>query len=148
MDDELRAPLLALHKAVLAVERRNVERVHGPMSAAEFLQLVSDPLRYGWLKPLTELVLAAEGSAIAVFLGTRRTTYEHPPPDGRIRFLAIAAMAANVVFLMVILLSGVAASLLAVGYGAASAGARDQSRERTYPRVVPRRGRAATSFST
>src|SRR5438874_117161 len=30
------------------------------MSAAEFLQLVSDPLRYGWLKPLTELVLAAE----------------------------------------------------------------------------------------
>ena len=60
MDDELRAPLLALHKAVLTVERRNVERAHGPMSAAEFLQLVSDPLRYGWLKPLTELVLAAE----------------------------------------------------------------------------------------
>lgn len=60
MDDELRAPLLALHKAVLAVERQNVERVHGATSAAEFLQLVSDPLRYGWLKPLTELVLAAE----------------------------------------------------------------------------------------
>ena len=60
MDEELRAPLLALHKAVLTVERQNVERVHGAMSAAEFLQLVSDPLRYGWLKPLTELVLAAE----------------------------------------------------------------------------------------
>jgi hypothetical protein len=58
--DELSAPLLALHKAVLAAERRNVERVHGAMSAAEFLQLVSDPLRYGWLKPLTELVLALE----------------------------------------------------------------------------------------
>jgi hypothetical protein len=58
--DALRAPLLALHKAVLAAERRSVERVHGAMSAAEFLQLVSDPLRYGWLKPLTELVLAAE----------------------------------------------------------------------------------------
>ena len=30
------------------------------MSAAAFLQLVSDPLRYGWLRPLTELVLAVE----------------------------------------------------------------------------------------
>jgi hypothetical protein len=58
--DELRAPLLALHKAVLSAERRNVERLHGPMSATEFLQLVSDPLSYGWLKPLTELVLATE----------------------------------------------------------------------------------------
>jgi hypothetical protein len=56
--DELRSPLLALHKAVLAAERKNVERVHGAVSAAEFLQIVSDPLRYGWLKPLTELVLA------------------------------------------------------------------------------------------
>jgi hypothetical protein len=52
--------LLALHKAVLAAERRNVERVHGSLSGAEFLQIVSDPLRYGWLKPLTELVLALD----------------------------------------------------------------------------------------
>jgi hypothetical protein len=43
---------------VLAAERKNVERVHGAVSPAEFLQIVSDPLRYGWLKPLTELVLA------------------------------------------------------------------------------------------
>jgi hypothetical protein len=57
---DLRAPLLALHKAVLDAERRNVERVHGPVSSAEFLQIVSDPLRYGWLKPLTELVLALD----------------------------------------------------------------------------------------
>ena len=60
MADELSQPLLALHKAVLATERRGVERIHGAMSAAEFLQVVSDPLRYGWLKPLTELVLAVE----------------------------------------------------------------------------------------
>lgn len=58
--DDLRAPLLALHKAVLAAERQNVERVHGELSGAEYLQIVSDPVRYGWLKPLTELVLAAE----------------------------------------------------------------------------------------
>ena len=58
--DELRAPLLALHKAVLAAERTNVERVHGELSGAEYLQIVSDPVRYGWLKPLTELVLALD----------------------------------------------------------------------------------------
>lgn len=58
--DDLRAPLLALHKAVLAAERQNVERVHGELSGAEYLQIVSDPVRYGWLKPLTELVLALD----------------------------------------------------------------------------------------
>src|SRR5947199_4129185 len=56
--DDLRVPLLALHKAVLDAERRNVERIHGTLSGAEYLQIVSDPVRYGWLKPLTELVLA------------------------------------------------------------------------------------------
>src|SRR3954454_14560520 len=55
------------------------------------------------------------------------------------------------------LLTGFAASLLAVGTGAASAGDRDRSRgtshaqpppeQRTYPRVAPRRGRGGTSFT-
>jgi hypothetical protein len=56
--DDVRGPLLALHKAVLGAERRSVERVHGALSGAEYLQIVSDPVRYGWLKPLTELLLA------------------------------------------------------------------------------------------
>jgi hypothetical protein len=56
----LRLPLLTLHKAVLATERRAVEKVHGEMSGAEFLQLVSDPVRYGWLKPFSELILAID----------------------------------------------------------------------------------------
>ena len=56
--DALRSALLALHKALLAAERQNVERVHGRVSSAEFLQVVQDPLRYGWLKPFTELILA------------------------------------------------------------------------------------------
>ncbi len=52
--------LLALHKSVLDAERRQVESVHGPMTGAEFLQLVSDPLRSGWLKPLSGLLLAID----------------------------------------------------------------------------------------
>lgn len=43
---------------MLDAERLNVERVHGPLSGAEYLQIVSDPVRYGWLKPFTELLLA------------------------------------------------------------------------------------------
>jgi hypothetical protein len=58
--DSLRAALLALHKAVLAVERRNLERVHGRVGNAEFLQIVSDPVRYGWLKPFSQLILAID----------------------------------------------------------------------------------------
>jgi hypothetical protein len=57
---DLLPPLLALHKAVLAAERQGQERIHGRLSSAEFLQIVSDPLRYGWLKPLNELILALE----------------------------------------------------------------------------------------
>jgi len=56
----LRLPLLALHKAVLGTERRTLERVHGEMSGAQFLQIVSDPLRYGWLQPFSGLILAID----------------------------------------------------------------------------------------
>jgi hypothetical protein len=56
----IRMPLLRLHKAVLTTERHTIERVHGQMSGAEFLQLVSDPIRYGWLKPFSELILAID----------------------------------------------------------------------------------------
>jgi len=58
--EALLPPLLSLHKAVLAAERVGLERVHGRLSNAAFLQIVSDPLRYGWLKPLNELILAFE----------------------------------------------------------------------------------------
>ena len=59
-EDSLHRALLALHKAVLAAEREHLERVHGSLSSAAFLQIVSDPLRYGWLKPFSELILAFE----------------------------------------------------------------------------------------
>ena len=56
----LRLPLLALHKAVVGTERRTIERVHGELSGAQFLQIVSDPLRYGWLQPFSSLILALD----------------------------------------------------------------------------------------
>ena len=56
----LRLPLLGLHKAVLATERRALERVHGELSGAQFLQIVSDPVRYGWFQPFSALILAID----------------------------------------------------------------------------------------
>jgi hypothetical protein len=56
----LRLPLLGLHKAVLGTERRALEKVHGQLSGAQFLQIVSDPMRYGWLQPFSALILAID----------------------------------------------------------------------------------------
>ena len=94
----LRSALLALHKALLAAERQNVERVHGPVSNVEFLQIVQDPLRYGWLKPFTELILAfdddedEEGRAGPEELAERTRELLAPPkqktPFGR-RYLSL-----------------------------------------------------------
>jgi hypothetical protein len=61
--DELRdaqAALVTLHKALLDAERNELESVHGPLSGPEFLQLISDPVRYGWLKPFSHLILAVD----------------------------------------------------------------------------------------
>jgi len=51
-------------------------------------------------------MLVAQAAALAVLLRTRTSTYEDPPPLGRIRFFAIAALVANVLFLVIILLDG------------------------------------------
>lgn len=81
--DSLGPALLALHKSVLAAERRQYERVHGRLSAAEFLQIISDPVRYGWLKPLTELVLALDEEERDVAAEARALLL---PPDGKTPF--------------------------------------------------------------
>jgi hypothetical protein len=53
-------------------------------------------------------ILVAEAAAVTVVLRTRGTSYEGAPPAGRVRFFAIAAVAANVIFLMIVVLSGTA----------------------------------------
>jgi hypothetical protein len=55
------------------------------------------------------LVLAAEAAAVRVLLGTRETSYEAAAPAGRVRFLALAAVVANALFLMIILLDALGA---------------------------------------
>jgi hypothetical protein len=53
-------------------------------------------------------ILAAEAASAFVLLRTRDASYESPPALGRVRFFAIAAAAANAIFLMIVLLDGAA----------------------------------------
>ncbi|HEY5662062.1 MAG TPA: hypothetical protein VIR59_14860 [Gaiellaceae bacterium] len=54
------------------------------------------------------VILAAQAAAVTVLLATRSSSYETEPPPGRIRFFAIAAIVANTIFLMIVLLDGFA----------------------------------------
>ena len=53
-------------------------------------------------------IAAAEVASVVVFRATRDVAEDAPPPQGRIHFFASAALVANVVFFMVILLAGIA----------------------------------------
>jgi hypothetical protein len=59
---DLRRALLHLHKVLLEWERAAYERVHGRMSAAALLKvIVSDP-QFGWLRPITELIVRIDAA--------------------------------------------------------------------------------------
>ena len=62
-------------------------------------------------------ILLAEAAAVTVFLRTRDTTYDGPPPAGRLRFFAICAMPINAVVLMIVLLDGIGSIVLGVCRG-------------------------------
>jgi hypothetical protein len=53
------------------------------------------------------VTLSAEGAALSVFLSTRELEHDDPPPHGRRHFFASAAALGNVLFLVIILLSGI-----------------------------------------
>jgi hypothetical protein len=53
------------------------------------------------------LTLLGEAAALTVFLATRALDHDGPPPDGRRHFFASAALVGNLLFLMIILLSGI-----------------------------------------
>jgi hypothetical protein len=54
------------------------------------------------------IVLGAGAAALAVLFATRDVSYEDAPAAGRIRFFAIAAVVANVIFLVIIVLDALA----------------------------------------
>ena len=67
-----------------------------------------DTLQLVLLAVAAFVVCCAEVAAVLVFRATRAAEEQGPPPQARMKFFAIAAMAGNVVFLMIIVLSGLA----------------------------------------
>jgi hypothetical protein len=57
------------------------------------------------------LILLSEAAAVAIFRGTEESSYQSPPPEGRVRLIAIAAMTTNLIYLVIVLLDGIASIL-------------------------------------
>ena len=57
---DVRHPLLALHRSVLAHLRARHEAEFGPVSPGEFLQIVINGSAYRWLSPLSTLIAAID----------------------------------------------------------------------------------------
>jgi len=53
-------------------------------------------------------VLVAQAAAVTVFRATRDVGENAAPPQGRLHFFAAAALLANTIFLVIILLTGIA----------------------------------------
>ena len=62
----------------------------------------------GWVGALTgfaaAVMVCAALASVSVLVLTREVSYEDDPPVGRIRFFAIAALIANVLFLVMVVL--------------------------------------------
>jgi hypothetical protein len=68
-----------------------------------------DAWQIGLMAVGVPIALAAELAAIAVFRETRDVEHDDGPPWGRRHFFAAAAIVGNVLFVLMILLSGLAA---------------------------------------
>ncbi len=53
----LRASLLQVHKEVIGYDRGQYERLHGPIPAGQFVQLVTEESFFRWLDPLSRLII-------------------------------------------------------------------------------------------
>jgi hypothetical protein len=67
-----------------------------------------DTMQIALLAAAAFLVCCAEVSAVLVFRASRAAEEQGAPPQARMKFFAIGAMTGNVVFLMIIVLSGIA----------------------------------------
>lgn len=68
----LRQALLRLHKSLLDMERRNYERLYGPVTAGELFRLVVDDPQFSWLHNISEFVVRID-EALASQTGVTET---------------------------------------------------------------------------
>lgn len=70
--------------------------------------LPHDAIELGLMLFGAVVVGSALAASVVVFRATRGVEEQDPPPHGRIHFFGTAAIAGNVVFLVIILLTGIA----------------------------------------
>lgn len=70
--------------------------------------LSNDAWQIGLLAGSVLLILASGAAAVAVYLGTRESSYQSPPPPGRMQLFAIGAMVTDFLMLVIVLLDGIA----------------------------------------
>jgi hypothetical protein len=58
----VRDSLAELHRALLAAERRDVERETGRLSSGEYLQMLLHDPRFAWLRPVGRMVATLDGT--------------------------------------------------------------------------------------
>jgi hypothetical protein len=68
-----------------------------------------DAWQTGLMLAAVAFVLLAQTAAVTVLVRTSDVSFEDAPPSGRVRFFAIAAVLANLLFLTIVLLSGIGA---------------------------------------
>ncbi len=59
------------------------------------------------------VVVLGQAAAITAWRETRAAEHDGPPPEGRVHFFAVAAALGNVLFLGIVLLSGIGTATLA-----------------------------------
>ena len=70
--------------------------------------LSNDAWQIGLLVGAGLLILGSGAAALVVYLGTRESSYQDPPPPGRMQLISIGAMTTNLLLLVIVLLDGVA----------------------------------------
>ena len=81
---DLRKALLHLHKVLLDWEQSAYERINGRVTAAELLKAIVEDPQFGWLRPISELIVRID------------TTVEAEPPAGVVEVDALVTRAREV----------------------------------------------------
>ena len=71
---DLRKSLLHLHKTLLDWERAAYERIHGRVSSSELLKAIVEDPQFGWLRPISELIVRIDETVDTELPEWRRLT--------------------------------------------------------------------------
>jgi hypothetical protein len=71
--------------------------------------IAHDTVQFVLMSVAVVLILSAQAAAVVVFRATRNVEEADPPPEGRLHLFSIGALLGNTLFLVIILLSEIAA---------------------------------------